>query len=46
MIGFPGPDTLADATRWQLRDVTRLGDDVRLTLEPPPASGIPGAGRA
>jgi diaminohydroxyphosphoribosylaminopyrimidine deaminase/5-amino-6-(5-phosphoribosylamino)uracil reductase len=35
VIGFPGPDTLADATRWQLRDVTRFGDDVRLTLEPP-----------
>ena len=31
----PGPDTLADAPRWQLRDVTRLGADVRLTLDPP-----------
>jgi diaminohydroxyphosphoribosylaminopyrimidine deaminase/5-amino-6-(5-phosphoribosylamino)uracil reductase len=35
VIGFPGPDTLADATRWQLLDATRLGNDVRLTLEPP-----------
>ena len=35
VIGFPGPDTLADATRWQLRGVTQLGADVRLTLEPP-----------
>jgi diaminohydroxyphosphoribosylaminopyrimidine deaminase/5-amino-6-(5-phosphoribosylamino)uracil reductase len=35
VIGLPGPETLADATRWKLRDVTRLGADVRLTLEPP-----------
>jgi diaminohydroxyphosphoribosylaminopyrimidine deaminase/5-amino-6-(5-phosphoribosylamino)uracil reductase len=34
VVGFPGPDTLADARRWTLRDVTRLGDDVRLTLDP------------
>lgn len=35
VVGFPGPDTLADATRWQVRDVTRLGGDLRLVLEPP-----------
>jgi diaminohydroxyphosphoribosylaminopyrimidine deaminase / 5-amino-6-(5-phosphoribosylamino)uracil reductase len=35
VVGFPGPDTLADASRWQLRDVTRLGADVRLVLDPP-----------
>jgi diaminohydroxyphosphoribosylaminopyrimidine deaminase/5-amino-6-(5-phosphoribosylamino)uracil reductase len=34
VAGFPGPDTLADARRWVLRDVTRLGGDVRLTLDP------------
>ena len=34
-VGFPGPDSLADATRWQLRDVTRFGPDVRLILDPP-----------
>jgi diaminohydroxyphosphoribosylaminopyrimidine deaminase / 5-amino-6-(5-phosphoribosylamino)uracil reductase len=33
VVGFPGPDTLADAARWQLRDVTQVGPDVRLTLE-------------
>jgi diaminohydroxyphosphoribosylaminopyrimidine deaminase / 5-amino-6-(5-phosphoribosylamino)uracil reductase len=36
VIGFPGPDTLADASRWRVRDVTRLGADVRLVLDPPP----------
>jgi diaminohydroxyphosphoribosylaminopyrimidine deaminase/5-amino-6-(5-phosphoribosylamino)uracil reductase len=34
VAGFSGPETLADAGRWVLRDVTRLGDDVRLTLDP------------
>lgn len=34
VVGFPGPETLADASRWVLRDVARLGDDVRLTLDP------------
>jgi diaminohydroxyphosphoribosylaminopyrimidine deaminase/5-amino-6-(5-phosphoribosylamino)uracil reductase len=38
VIGFPGPDTLADATRWRVRDVTTLGADVRITLDPPGAS--------
>jgi len=40
VLGFPGPESLADATRWQLRDVTRFGADVRLILDPP----APGAG--
>jgi diaminohydroxyphosphoribosylaminopyrimidine deaminase/5-amino-6-(5-phosphoribosylamino)uracil reductase len=34
VVGFPGPDSLAEATRWQLRDVTRFGADVRLILDP------------
>jgi diaminohydroxyphosphoribosylaminopyrimidine deaminase/5-amino-6-(5-phosphoribosylamino)uracil reductase len=29
-----GPRTMSDARRWQLVDVARLGDDVRLTYEP------------
>lgn len=40
VVGFPGPESLASATRWQLRDVTRFGADVRLILDPP----APGAG--
>lgn len=34
VLGFPGPNSIGDAHRWQLRDVTRLGPDVRLTLDP------------
>jgi diaminohydroxyphosphoribosylaminopyrimidine deaminase / 5-amino-6-(5-phosphoribosylamino)uracil reductase len=34
VVGFPGPDTLGDATRWRLHDVARLGADVRLVLDP------------
>lgn len=30
-----GPPTIGAATRWRLIDVTRLGDDVRLTYVPP-----------
>jgi diaminohydroxyphosphoribosylaminopyrimidine deaminase/5-amino-6-(5-phosphoribosylamino)uracil reductase len=30
---FPGPDTLADATRLALVDVARLGPDLRMTYE-------------
>jgi len=33
-IGFPGPDTLADAARWRLLDARPVGDDVRLTFAP------------
>ena len=32
---FPGPDTITVALRWNLVDVTRVGADVRLELEPP-----------
>ena len=35
-FGSSGPATIADATRLQLVDVTRFGDDVRLDYEPPP----------
>jgi diaminohydroxyphosphoribosylaminopyrimidine deaminase/5-amino-6-(5-phosphoribosylamino)uracil reductase len=33
-VGFPGPDTIADARRWSVADVTRLGADVRITMDP------------
>jgi diaminohydroxyphosphoribosylaminopyrimidine deaminase/5-amino-6-(5-phosphoribosylamino)uracil reductase len=33
-VGFPGPDTIADARRWRVADVTRLGGDVRITMDP------------
>ena len=33
-VGFPGPDTIADAHRWRVADVTRLGTDVRITMDP------------
>jgi diaminohydroxyphosphoribosylaminopyrimidine deaminase / 5-amino-6-(5-phosphoribosylamino)uracil reductase len=33
-IGFPGPDTIADARRWLVADVTRVGADVRITMDP------------
>ena len=35
VIGFPGPESLADALAWQLRDVTRFGADVRSSMDPP-----------
>ena len=38
LMGDVGVDTIADALRWDLVDVTRVGGDVRLTLRPP-ASG-------
>ncbi len=34
VIANPGPDTLADAARWAVRDVTPIGPDVRITYEP------------
>lgn len=37
VVGFPGPDSLAGAARWQLRDVSRFGPDVRLIMDPPEA---------
>ena len=33
-VGFPGPDTLVDARRWRVSDVTRLDPDVRITMDP------------
>jgi diaminohydroxyphosphoribosylaminopyrimidine deaminase/5-amino-6-(5-phosphoribosylamino)uracil reductase len=38
-FGSDGPATLADAARWQLTDVRRLGDDVRLEYEPCTTAG-------
>jgi diaminohydroxyphosphoribosylaminopyrimidine deaminase/5-amino-6-(5-phosphoribosylamino)uracil reductase len=35
-FAFPGPRTLGAAPRWDLVDVTRVGADVRLELEPRP----------
>ena len=32
-FAFAGPRTLDDASRWELRDVARVGGDVRLELE-------------
>jgi diaminohydroxyphosphoribosylaminopyrimidine deaminase/5-amino-6-(5-phosphoribosylamino)uracil reductase len=36
-LGAAGVSTLDGAPRWRLADVTRFGDDLRLTLEPPDA---------
>jgi diaminohydroxyphosphoribosylaminopyrimidine deaminase/5-amino-6-(5-phosphoribosylamino)uracil reductase len=44
VIGFPGPDSLAAASRWEVRDVTRFGADVRLILDPPGGAPAPEAG--
>lgn len=33
-FAFNGPDSIVDAPRWNLVDATRVGADVRLTLEP------------
>jgi diaminohydroxyphosphoribosylaminopyrimidine deaminase / 5-amino-6-(5-phosphoribosylamino)uracil reductase len=41
VVGFPGPDSLAHATRWLLRDVTRFGPDVRLIVDPPAGAPEP-----
>ena len=35
-LGAAGVTTLDAAHRWRLTDVTRVGEDLRLTLEPPP----------
>jgi diaminohydroxyphosphoribosylaminopyrimidine deaminase/5-amino-6-(5-phosphoribosylamino)uracil reductase len=35
-LDLAGPARIADATRWRLVDVTRVGTDVRLDYEPPP----------
>lgn len=34
-LAWPGPPTITDVPRLTLSDVTRVGDDVRLTYEPP-----------
>jgi diaminohydroxyphosphoribosylaminopyrimidine deaminase/5-amino-6-(5-phosphoribosylamino)uracil reductase len=34
-LGAAGVTTIESAWRWRLTDVTRVGDDVRLTAEPP-----------
>jgi diaminohydroxyphosphoribosylaminopyrimidine deaminase/5-amino-6-(5-phosphoribosylamino)uracil reductase len=34
-LDLAGPDRVADAPRWRLVDVTRVGTDVRLDYEPP-----------
>ena len=43
-FGLAGPATIADASRMQLVDVTRFGDDVRLEYEsrPPWKNGAEG----
>ena len=35
-LDFAGPARIADAARWRLVDVARVGTDVRLDYEPPP----------
>jgi diaminohydroxyphosphoribosylaminopyrimidine deaminase/5-amino-6-(5-phosphoribosylamino)uracil reductase len=35
-LGAAGVSTIGSAWRWRLTDVTRVGDDVRLTAEPRP----------
>ncbi len=37
LMSGPGAATIADLWRGRLVDVTRLGDDVRLDIEPDPA---------
>jgi diaminohydroxyphosphoribosylaminopyrimidine deaminase/5-amino-6-(5-phosphoribosylamino)uracil reductase len=43
-MGFPGPESLTAASRWDVRDVTRFGADVRLILDPPDRARAPEAG--
>jgi diaminohydroxyphosphoribosylaminopyrimidine deaminase/5-amino-6-(5-phosphoribosylamino)uracil reductase len=38
-LDLAGPDRIADAPRWRLVDVARVGTDVRLDYEPPLAEG-------
>ena len=48
-LDLAGPDTIGDATRYQLLDVRRLGPDVRLSYEPRAAASpaaAPPAGRS
>ncbi|WP_462419097.1 bifunctional diaminohydroxyphosphoribosylaminopyrimidine deaminase/5-amino-6-(5-phosphoribosylamino)uracil reductase RibD [Kytococcus sp. Marseille-QA3725] len=41
LVGDLGIGTIDDASRWRLEDVTRLGEDVRLTLAPGPTAPGP-----
>lgn len=34
VLAHAGPDTLADASRWRIIDVTPIGTDVRITYDP------------
>jgi len=34
VLAHEGPDTLADASRWRITDVTPIGADVRITYDP------------
>ncbi len=36
VIAYPGADTLAEAPRWQISDVTPIGADLRITYDRPP----------
>jgi diaminohydroxyphosphoribosylaminopyrimidine deaminase/5-amino-6-(5-phosphoribosylamino)uracil reductase len=38
-LDLAGPERIADAPRWRLVDVARVGTDVRLEYEPPVAAG-------
>jgi diaminohydroxyphosphoribosylaminopyrimidine deaminase / 5-amino-6-(5-phosphoribosylamino)uracil reductase len=38
-LDLAGPDRIADAPRWRLVDVARVGTDVRLEYEPPAPGG-------
>jgi diaminohydroxyphosphoribosylaminopyrimidine deaminase/5-amino-6-(5-phosphoribosylamino)uracil reductase len=38
-LDLAGPARIADAARWRLVDVARVGTDVRLDYEPPPREG-------
>ncbi|MEO6468070.1 MAG: bifunctional diaminohydroxyphosphoribosylaminopyrimidine deaminase/5-amino-6-(5-phosphoribosylamino)uracil reductase RibD, partial [Acidimicrobiia bacterium] len=37
VVAYPGADTLADAPRWQVGEVTPLGEDVRIIYDRTPA---------
>ena len=37
VAAYPGAETLADAARWQVSDVTPVGEDVRITYDRMPA---------
>ncbi len=45
-LDLAGPDRIADAPRWRLVDVARVGTDVRLDYEPPAQEPPPWPNRA